>query len=88
MTDLERLDFEERDRQWFIKEVYRGGVVKDGEPFMASGHERYSKLMQVLDRVKYKYPGYRVTRIPYDKVNDRRFMLPVVPERAEQSVSE
>jgi len=78
MTDLQRLEFEERDEQWYITEVYSDGRSQPGEPFMASGHERYSKLDQVMDRIKDKYPGYRPTRIPYDKVNAKRFLLEVV----------
>ena len=83
MTDLQRLEFEERDGQWFITESYSDGRVRPGEPFMASGHERHSKLEQVLDRVKSKYPGYRPIRTPYDEVNAKHFLLEVVPEQAE-----
>lgn len=82
MADLQRLEFEERDGQWHITEIYSDGHVQPGEPFMASGHERYSKLQQVLDRIKDKYPGYRPTRIPYDKVDATRFSLEVVAEPA------
>ncbi|BDZ54165.1 hypothetical protein GCM10025870_12380 [Agromyces marinus] len=71
MAELQRLQFEERDGQWFITEFYSDGRSQPGEPFMASGHERYSKLQQVLSRIKDKYPGYRPTPIPYDKVMPR-----------------
>lgn len=83
MADLQRLEFEERDGQWLITEVYTDGRFEPGEPFMASGHESYSKLQQVLGRVKDIYPGYRPTRIPYDMVNATRFLLEVVPEQSE-----
>jgi hypothetical protein len=83
VTDLQRLEFEERDEQWFITEVHSDGHLQPGEPFMASGHERYSKLQQVIDRIKDKYPGYRPIRIPYNKVNATHFSLEVVVEQAE-----
>lgn len=83
MADLRRLEFEERGGQWFITEVYSDGRFQPGEPFMASGHERFSKLKQVLGRVKEKYPGYRPTPIPYDKVNATRILLEVVLEQGE-----
>ena len=83
MSDLQRLDFEERAQQWFITEVYSDARSKPGEPFMASGHERYTKLQQVLDRVRDKYPDYRPIHIPYDRVNDLRYSLDIVSLQAE-----
>jgi hypothetical protein len=83
MAELERLDFEERDGQWFITEVYRGGHFKAGEPFMASGHERFTKLEQVLQRASDQYPSYRLTHIPYDKVNAKSFVFGVVQNQTE-----
>jgi len=82
MADLKRLDFEERDQQWYITEFYSDGTSQPGEPFMASDHERYSKLAQVIDRIKDKYPGYRPTRAPYNRVDGTHYSLEVVPVQA------
>lgn len=83
MANLKHLRFEERDEQWFITETYSDGKDRSGEPFMASGHERYTKLQQVLDRISDKYPSYRPTPIPYNTVNATRFSFDLVPKQAE-----
>jgi hypothetical protein len=83
MADLQRLDFEEIDRMWTIAEHYSDGTSRPGEAFMASGHERYTKLAQILDRLKSEYPSYRSTRTPYNKVNEKHYRLEVAPVRAD-----
>lgn len=82
MADLQRLEFEERNQQWFIEEFYSDGRSQPGEPFPASGHERYSTLEQVLGRIKDKYPDYRLTHTPYNNVDATRYLLEVVPKQA------
>jgi len=79
MTDLQRLDFEEIDQVWTITEHYSDGSSRPGESFMASGHDHYTKLAQVLDRLKSDYPGYWSPRTPYNKVDERRYRLEVAP---------
>ena len=83
MADLQRLEFEERDEQWFITEVYSDGSTKPGEPFPASGHEHYSKLEQVQNRIKEEYPDYRPTHIPYNRVNGTWYVFSVVSNEAD-----
>lgn len=77
MDNVVRIDFEERDQQWFVTLIDADGKSAPGEPFPASGHEGFTKLEQVLRYVQEQ--GYRSTRTPYNKVNASRYMLDVVP---------
>jgi hypothetical protein len=77
MGTVARIDFEERDHQWFVTLVDTDGNHSPGEPFPASGHERHSKLEQVLHYVQEH--GYHATRTPYNKVNESHYILAVAP---------
>jgi hypothetical protein len=77
MDNLVRIDFEEIDQQWIVTLIDSDRHAIPGEPFPASGHERYSKLQQVLDRVHSL--GYRSTHTPYNRVNGTSYRLEVVP---------
>ncbi len=83
MADLKSLEFEERAQQWFITEIYGDGSAKPGEPFMASGHDHFTKLEQVLRRIQDKYPGYRPTPIPYDQVDRKHYSFELVLKEVE-----
>lgn len=75
MAELERIDFEERDRMWIVTLTDADGQAVPGEPFPTSGHENFTKLEQVLRRVQEL--GYRPSRVPYDRVNERRYVFEV-----------
>jgi hypothetical protein len=75
---IERIDFEERDQQWIVTLTALGGGVRPGEPFPAFGGEGYSKLEQVLNRVKEL--GYEPMRIPYNRPNATRYLFELKPQ--------
>ncbi|WP_029267403.1 MULTISPECIES: hypothetical protein [unclassified Microbacterium] len=77
MANVERVIFEEIDQQWLVTLVDDEGATVPGEPFPASGHENYSKLEQVLDRLTLL--GYRARQIPHEAPNQRRYVFDVRP---------
>jgi hypothetical protein len=75
MTDIVRIDFEERDQQWQVTLVTADNEHRPGEPFPAYGGENFSKLEQVLNRVKVL--GYRPTHTPYNQAAASRIVIDV-----------
>lgn len=82
MAELVRLDFVERDRQWFITEVYADGVTRPGEPFAASAADNLMKFEQVVNRIFTEYREYEVPRRPHEE-NERRYEILVQRRIAE-----
>ena len=77
MDNVVRINFEERDQQWIVTLIDADGNAQPGKPFPASGHERFTKLEQVLRCVQEL--GYRATNTPYNKVNESKYLLDVTP---------
>lgn len=77
VNNMVRIDFEERDQQWIVTLTSADRDTRPGEPFPAYGGEGFSKLEQVLSRVKEL--GYRPRRIPYNKPNATRYVFEVKP---------
>ncbi|RXZ72767.1 hypothetical protein [Agromyces albus] len=77
MNNVVRIDFHERDQQWIVTLTGADGGTRSGEPFPAFGGEGFSKLEQVISRMKEL--GYRPTRIPYNKPNATRYIFEVEP---------
>jgi hypothetical protein len=82
MTNLQRLEFEERDEQWQVTQHYSDGSTTPGESFPASDHERNPKQEQVDYRVRSEYPGYQVVNYtPSDNSDSKHYLLEVVPKQ-------
>lgn len=77
-NDVERVIFEEVDRQWRVTLVLEDGSTRPGEPFPGYGGENFSRLEQVLHRLDSL--GLRATRLPTGRVDARRYELTVVPK--------
>lgn len=77
MDNIVRVDFEERDTQWIVTLIDADGNDRPGEPFPASGHERFTKLEQVTGRLAEL--GLRPKRTPYDQPNKTHYVFEVDP---------
>lgn len=77
MNSVARVDFEERDEQWIVTLIGADGESRPGEPFPAFGGEGFSKLEQVLSRIKEL--GYRPKYTPYNKPNAKSYIFEVRP---------
>lgn len=71
-----RIDFEEHGQQWQVTLVAANNEHRPGEPFPAYNGEGFSRLEQILNRVREL--GFRATRVPYDKPDARHFIIDVV----------
>lgn len=75
--DVVHMVFVEQGEQWDLTFTTSDGQEHEGEPFPASGVESFTRLQQVLVRIEAM--GYKAKRIPYNKVQERRYSLAVVP---------
>lgn len=76
MDNVVRVKFVEVDEQWRVTLVSADGEERPGEPFQASAHERFSKLEQVMWRLRDM--GYRALSTPAE-ANERQYVIDVVP---------
>ncbi|WP_316295750.1 hypothetical protein [Clavibacter michiganensis] len=79
MDDVVRIEFEERDEQWFVTLYAQDGSSRPGEPFPASGHPRYPKDEQVRHRVE-KVLGYEINSVSGHAPNGTHFVVEVKPK--------
>jgi hypothetical protein len=79
MDNVVRIEFDERNEQWFVTLYLEDGSSRPGEPFPASDHPNNPKDEQVRRRVQ-EVLGYEIKSVSGHAPNGTHYVVEVKPK--------